>query len=110
MLREKVPRLESLRRHQRSRSVPASPTQSTRTAVRPRDVDGVQERQALVFNSRLPWADNKLTYRRCRAAGTCNSPRIDKEHGTTTLPLELAIRKPADRFTLAMDVIDRCRG
>ena len=52
-----------------------------------------------------PWLIHRLTYRR---PGQHNlHVRGYKEHGNINTPLELAIRNQTDRFTLAMDAIDR---
>jgi xylulose-5-phosphate/fructose-6-phosphate phosphoketolase len=52
-----------------------------------------------------PWLIHRLAYRRT------NHPNLHvrgyKEKGNINTPLELAIRNQIDRFTLAMDVIDR---
>jgi xylulose-5-phosphate/fructose-6-phosphate phosphoketolase len=52
-----------------------------------------------------PWLIHRLAYRRS------NAERIHvrgyKEKGNINTPLELAIENQLDRFTLAMDVIDR---
>ena len=52
-----------------------------------------------------PWLIHRLAYRRT------NHPNLHvrgyKEKGNINTPLELAIQNQIDRFTLAMDVIDR---
>jgi len=52
-----------------------------------------------------PGLIHRLTYRR---SGQHNlHVRGYKEHGNINTPLELAIRNQTDRFSLAMDAIDR---
>ena len=60
----------------------------------------------VVFNFHAyPWLIHRLTYRR---PGQHNiHVRGYKEHGNINTPLELAIRNQADRFSLAIDAIDR---
>jgi len=60
----------------------------------------------VVFNFHgYPWLIHRLTYRR---PGQHNiHVRGYKEHGNINTPLELAIRNQTDRFSLAIDVIDR---
>ena len=60
----------------------------------------------VVFNFHAyPWLIHRLTYRR---PGQHNIHlRGYKEHGNIDTPLELAIRNQADRFSLAIDAIDR---
>ena len=52
-----------------------------------------------------PWLIHKFTYRRTNHANI--HVRGYKEKGNINTPLELAIRNQVDRFTLAIDVIDR---
>jgi xylulose-5-phosphate/fructose-6-phosphate phosphoketolase len=52
-----------------------------------------------------PWLIHRLTYRRPSQHNL--HVRGYKEHGNINTPLELAIRNETDRFTLAMDAIDR---
>ena len=52
-----------------------------------------------------PWLIHRLTYRRPSQRNI--HVRGYKEHGNINTPLELAIRNETDRFTLAMDAIDR---
>jgi xylulose-5-phosphate/fructose-6-phosphate phosphoketolase len=60
----------------------------------------------IIFNFHgYPWLIHKLTYRRTNHANL--HVRGYKEKGTINTPLELVIRNQADRFNLAMDVIDR---
>ena len=60
----------------------------------------------VVFNFHsYPWLIHRLTYRR---PGQHNiHVRGYKEQGNINTPLELAIRNQADRFSLAIDAIDR---
>jgi xylulose-5-phosphate/fructose-6-phosphate phosphoketolase len=60
----------------------------------------------VVFNFHAyPWLIHRLTYRR---PGQRNiHVRGYKEQGNINTPLELAIRNQSDRFTLAIDAIDR---
>jgi xylulose-5-phosphate/fructose-6-phosphate phosphoketolase len=60
----------------------------------------------IIFNFHgYPWLVHRLAYRRR------NHPNLHvrgyKERGSINTPLELAIENQVDRFTLAMDVIDR---
>ena len=52
-----------------------------------------------------PWLIHRLAYRRTNHANL--HVRGYKEKGNINTPLELAIQNQIDRFTLAMDVIDR---
>jgi xylulose-5-phosphate/fructose-6-phosphate phosphoketolase len=52
-----------------------------------------------------PWLIHQLTYRRPRQRNL--HVRGYKEHGDINTPLELAIENQSDRFTLAIDAIDR---
>jgi xylulose-5-phosphate/fructose-6-phosphate phosphoketolase len=60
----------------------------------------------VIFNFHsYPWLIHRLTYRR---PGQHNiHVRGYKEQGNINTPLELAIRNQADRFSLAIDAIDR---
>jgi xylulose-5-phosphate/fructose-6-phosphate phosphoketolase len=60
----------------------------------------------VIFNFHgYPWLIHRLTYRR---PGQCNiHVRGYKEQGNINTPLELAIRNQTDRFSLAIDAIDR---
>ncbi len=60
----------------------------------------------MIFNFHsYPWLIHRLTYRR---PGQRNiHVRGYKEQGNINTPLELAIRNQTDRFSLAMDAIDR---
>ena len=60
----------------------------------------------MVFNFHsYPWMIHHLTYSR---PSQCNiHVRGYKERGNIDTPLELAIRNQADRFSLAIDAIDR---
>src|SRR6266568_5597973 len=72
-----------------------------------RDFDGLFTVQApIIFNFHgYPWLVHRLAYRRR------NHPNLHvrgyKEKGSINTPLELAIDNQVDRFSLAMDVIDR---
>ena len=62
----------------------------------------------VVFNFHgYPWLIHRLTYR--RPAQHNIHVRGYKEHGNIDTPLELAIRNQTDRFSLAIDAIDRMR-
>ncbi|MBV8346950.1 MAG: phosphoketolase, partial [Mycolicibacterium sp.] len=52
-----------------------------------------------------PWLIHRLTYRRPSQHNL--HVRGYKEHGNINTPLELAIENQTDRFTLAIDAIDR---
>jgi len=60
----------------------------------------------VIFNFHAyPWLIHRLTYRR---TNNCNlHVRGYKEKGSINTPLELAIINQIDRFSIAMDVIDR---
>jgi xylulose-5-phosphate/fructose-6-phosphate phosphoketolase len=60
----------------------------------------------IIFNFHgYPWLIHRLAYRRTNHANM--HVRGYKEKGNINTPLELAINNQIDRFTLAMDVIDR---
>jgi xylulose-5-phosphate/fructose-6-phosphate phosphoketolase len=60
----------------------------------------------VIFNFHgYPWLIHKFTYRRTNHGNI--HVRGYKEKGNINTPLELAIRNQVDRFTLAIDVIDR---
>ena len=60
----------------------------------------------IIFNFHgYPWLIHRLAYRRTNHANL--HVRGYKEQGNINTPLELAIRNEIDRFTLAMDVINR---
>src|SRR5262245_53328739 len=60
----------------------------------------------IIFNFHgYPWLIHRLTYRR-KNHGNLHV-RGYKERGNINTPLELAIENQIDRFTLAMDAIDR---
>ena len=60
----------------------------------------------VIFNFHgYPWLIHKFTYRRTNHANI--HVRGYKERGNINTPLELAIKNQVDRFTLAIDVIDR---
>jgi xylulose-5-phosphate/fructose-6-phosphate phosphoketolase len=60
----------------------------------------------IIFNFHgYPWLIHRLTYRRTNHENM--HVRGYKEKGNINTPLELAINNQVDRFTIAMDVIDR---
>jgi len=60
----------------------------------------------IVFNFHgYPWMIHRLTYRRTNHKNL--HVRGYKEKGNINTPLDLAIRNQVDRFSVAMDVIDR---
>ena len=60
----------------------------------------------VIFNFHAyPWLIHRLTYRRTNHDNI--HVRGYKEKGNINTPMELAIQNQVDRFTLAMDVIDR---
>jgi xylulose-5-phosphate/fructose-6-phosphate phosphoketolase len=60
----------------------------------------------IIFNFHgYPWLIHRLTYRRTNHANL--HVRGYKEKGNINTPLDLAIQNQIDRFSLAMDVIDR---
>ncbi len=60
----------------------------------------------VIFNFHgYPWLIHRLTYRRCNHKNL--HVRGYKEKGNINTPLELAIRNEIDRFSLAIDVINR---
>jgi xylulose-5-phosphate/fructose-6-phosphate phosphoketolase len=60
----------------------------------------------IIFNFHgYPWLIHRLTYRRTNHANL--HVRGYKEKGSINTPLDLAIQNQIDRFSLAMDVIDR---
>ena len=60
----------------------------------------------IIFNFHgYPWLIHRLTYRRTNHANM--HVRGYKEKGNINTPLELAINNQIDRFSLAIDVIDR---
>ena len=60
----------------------------------------------VIFNFHAyPWLIHRLTYRRTNHHNI--HVRGYKEKGNINTPLELAIRNQIDRFSLAIDVIDR---
>lgn len=52
-----------------------------------------------------PWLIHRLTYHRANHANL--HVRSYKEEGTTTMPFDMTVLNPLDRFHLIMDVIDR---
>ena len=75
-----------------------------------RDFDSLfTTNRPIVFNFHgYPWLLHRLTYRR-RNHGNLHV-RGYKEKGNINTPLELAIENEIDRFSLAIDVIDRVPG
>jgi xylulose-5-phosphate/fructose-6-phosphate phosphoketolase len=64
------------------------------------------EDKPTIFNFHgYPWLIHRLTYRRTNHKNL--HVRGYKEKGNINTPLDLAIRNQIDRFTIAMDVIDR---
>jgi xylulose-5-phosphate/fructose-6-phosphate phosphoketolase len=60
----------------------------------------------VIFNYHgYPWLIHRLTYRRTNHANL--HVRGYKEEGTTTTPFDMAVMNQIDRFSLAMDAIDR---
>jgi xylulose-5-phosphate/fructose-6-phosphate phosphoketolase len=60
----------------------------------------------IIFNFHgYPWLIHRLTYNRTNHANL--HVRGYKEKGNINTPLELAINNQVDRFSIAMDVIDR---
>ncbi len=72
-----------------------------------RDFDSLFTRdKPIIFNFHgYPWLIHRLAYRRTNHANL--HVRGYKEHGNINTPMELAINNNIDRFTLAIDVIDR---
>ena len=72
-----------------------------------RDFDTLfTENKPIIFNFHgYPWLIHRLTYRRTNHKNM--HVRGYKEKGNINTPLDLAIRNQIDRFTIAMDVIDR---
>jgi xylulose-5-phosphate/fructose-6-phosphate phosphoketolase len=72
-----------------------------------RDFDGLfTVDRPIIFNFHgYPWLIHRLAYRRTNHANL--HVRGYKEKGNINTPLELAIRNEIDRFSLAIDVIDR---
>jgi xylulose-5-phosphate/fructose-6-phosphate phosphoketolase len=75
-----------------------------------RDFDGLfTVDKPIVFNFHAyPWLIHRLTYRRTNHHNL--HVRGYKEKGNINTPLELAIQNQVDRFSIAMDVIDRLPG
>lgn len=76
-------------------------------ALSARDFDSIFTRdKPVIFNFHgYPWLIHRLTYR--HANHDQLHVRGYKEKGSINTPLELAIQNETDRFSLAMDVIDR---
>jgi xylulose-5-phosphate/fructose-6-phosphate phosphoketolase len=72
-----------------------------------RDFDGLFTRdKPILFNFHgYPWLIHRLAYRRTNHGNL--HVRGYKEKGSITTPLELAIQNQIDRFSLAIDAIDR---
>ncbi len=75
-----------------------------------RDFDGLfTTNKPIIFNFHgYPWLIHRLAYRRTNHANL--HVRGYKERGSINTPLELAIENEIDRFSLAIDVIDRVPG
>ncbi|HEM47421.1 MAG TPA: phosphoketolase family protein, partial [Alphaproteobacteria bacterium] len=75
-----------------------------------RDFDGLFTRdRPIIFNFHgYPWLIHRLAYRRASHANL--HVRGYKEKGNIETPLSLAILNEIDRFSLAIDVIDRVPG
>jgi xylulose-5-phosphate/fructose-6-phosphate phosphoketolase len=75
-----------------------------------RDFDSLfTEDKPIVFNFHgYPWLVHRLTYNRTNHRNL--HVRGYKERGNINTPMELAIDNEIDRFTLAIDVIDRVPG
>lgn len=72
-----------------------------------RDFDGLfTTNKPIIFNFHgYPWLIHRLTYNRTNHGNL--HVRGYKEKGNINTPLELAINNQVDRFSIAMDVIDR---
>jgi xylulose-5-phosphate/fructose-6-phosphate phosphoketolase len=72
-----------------------------------RDFDSLfTTNKPVIFNFHgYPWLIHKFTYRRTNHSNI--HVRGYKEKGNINTPLELAIRNQVDRYTLAIDVLDR---
>jgi xylulose-5-phosphate/fructose-6-phosphate phosphoketolase len=72
-----------------------------------RDFDSLfTEDKPVIFNFHgYPWLIHRMTYRRTNHANL--HVRGYKEKGSINTPLDLAIQNQIDRFSLAIDVIDR---
>ena len=72
-----------------------------------RDFDSLfTENKPIIFNFHgYPWLIHRLTYRRTNHDNL--HVRGYKEKGSINTPLDLAIQNQTDRFSLAIDVIDR---
>jgi phosphoketolase len=75
-----------------------------------RDFDGIFTRdKPIILNFHgYPWLIHRLAYRRTNHANL--HVRGYKERGSICTPLELAIENEIDRFSLAIDAIDRVPG
>ena len=72
-----------------------------------RDFDSLfTKNKPIIFNFHgYPWLIHRLTYRRTNHSNL--HVRGYKERGNINTPLDLAIQNQIDRFSIAMDVIDR---
>ncbi|WJH26719.1 phosphoketolase family protein [Pseudarthrobacter defluvii] len=72
-----------------------------------RDFDALftTDRPVIFAYHGYPWLIHRLTYRRTNHGNV--HVRGYKEEGTTTTPFDMCVLNQLDRFTLAMDVIDR---
>jgi xylulose-5-phosphate/fructose-6-phosphate phosphoketolase len=72
-----------------------------------RDFDSIfTQDKPIIFNFHgYPWLIHRLTYRRTNHKNL--HVRGYKEKGNINTPLDLAIQNQIDRFSLAIDVIDR---
>jgi phosphoketolase len=72
------------------------------------DEEGTDDRPIIFNFHSYPWLVHRLTYKR---PGQENiHVRGYREKGNIDTPLELAIRNQTDRYSLAMDAIDRIKG
>jgi xylulose-5-phosphate/fructose-6-phosphate phosphoketolase len=82
-------------------------TDSPQETLRERDFDGLFTiNKPIIFNFHgYPWLIHRLTYRRTNHHNL--HVRGYKEKGNINTPLELAINNQIDRFSIAIDAIDR---
>ena len=75
-----------------------------------RDFDGLftRDRPIILNFHGYPWLVHRLAYRRTNHGNL--HVRGYKERGSISTPFELAIENQIDRFSLAIDVIDRVPG
>ncbi|MGE3538588.1 MAG: phosphoketolase [Candidatus Tectimicrobiota bacterium] len=83
------------------------PTSEHPHGLSDRDFDSLfTVNKPIIFNFHAyPWLIHRLTYRRTNHGNL--HVRGYKEKGSINTPLELAINNQVDRFSIAMDVIDR---